>query len=62
MPVLAEQHTVICPDLRGYGESAKPAATSRRTYSKRTLAQDIVALVAGLGFEEFAVPLADHMS
>src|SRR3954454_10860953 len=53
-PMLAEDHTVICPDLRGYGESSKPA----EGYAKRELAADIVALARELGHESFA--LAGH--
>lgn len=52
---LATDHTVICPDLRGYGDSDKPAETDGTTYSKRTMAADIVALAAGLGHERFAL-------
>ncbi|PZS31091.1 MAG: alpha/beta hydrolase [Pseudonocardiales bacterium] len=52
---LADRHTVICPDLRGYGNSDKPAATSADTYSKRTMGADIVAAAAELGFDTFAV-------
>jgi haloacetate dehalogenase len=55
---LAADHTVICPDLRGYGDSDKPAATDPATYSKRTMAADIVALARALGHERFA--LAGH--
>ncbi|WP_163507878.1 alpha/beta fold hydrolase [Fodinicola acaciae] len=55
---LAAEHTVICPDLRGYGESDKPAGTDPQTYSKRTMAADIVALCGKLGHERFA--LAGH--
>ena len=55
---LAADHTVICPDLRGYGASDKPAATDATTYSKRTMAADIVALARALGHERFA--LAGH--
>jgi pimeloyl-ACP methyl ester carboxylesterase len=55
---LAADHTVICPDLRGYGASDKPAARDADTYSKRTMAADIVALAGGLGHERFA--LAGH--
>ncbi|MFC5754060.1 alpha/beta fold hydrolase [Actinomadura rugatobispora] len=55
---LAADHTVICPDLRGYGASDKPAATDDRAYSKRTMAADIVALARALGHERFA--LAGH--
>ncbi|EME97648.1 alpha/beta hydrolase [Streptomyces mobaraensis NBRC 13819 = DSM 40847] len=52
---LADEHTVICPDLRGYGASDKPAATGPEVYSKRTMAADIVALAAALGHERFAL-------
>jgi haloacetate dehalogenase len=54
---LAKDHTVICPDLRGYGASDKPAA-GEDTYSKRTMAADIVALAKALGHDRFA--LAGH--
>jgi haloacetate dehalogenase len=52
--ILADDHTVICPDLRGYGASDKPA----HGYDKRTMAADIVALAKELGHDEFA--LAGH--
>ncbi|MFF5296050.1 alpha/beta fold hydrolase [Paractinoplanes globisporus] len=52
---LAADHTVICPDLRGYGASSKPAAVSPDTYSKRTMAADIVALARELGHDRFAL-------
>lgn len=52
---LAAEHTVICPDLRGYGDSDKPSATDTSTYSKRTMAADIVAAAAALGHERFAL-------
>ncbi|KJS62005.1 alpha/beta fold hydrolase [Streptomyces rubellomurinus] len=56
---LAAEHTVICPDLRGYGASDKPAETSDGlAYAKRTMAADVVALAAALGHERFA--LAGH--
>ncbi|MFG1606819.1 alpha/beta fold hydrolase [Actinoplanes sp. NPDC049265] len=51
---LATDHTVICPDLRGYGGSDKPADG----YSKRRMAADIVALAAELGHDRFE--LAGH--
>lgn len=54
-PALAGRHTVLCPDLRGYGDSDKPAAASPATYSKRRMAQDVVDVVRALGFERFAV-------
>ena len=46
---LAADHTVICPDLRGYGASDKPAETDADTYAKRTMAADVVALARALG-------------
>src|SRR5687768_16892065 len=52
---LAADHTVICPDLRGYGASDKPAGGG---YDKRTMAADIVALARALGHDRFA--LAGH--
>jgi haloacetate dehalogenase len=55
---LAADHTVICPDLRGYGDSDKPADTDGTAYAKRTMAADIVALARELGHERFA--LAGH--
>ncbi|MFJ8632244.1 alpha/beta fold hydrolase [Streptomyces sp. NPDC093568] len=55
---LAADHTVICPDLRGYGASDKPAETDGTVYAKRTMAADVVALARALGHERFA--LAGH--
>ena len=55
---LAAEHTVICPDLRGYGDSDKPAETGPDSYAKRTMAADTVALAAALGHDRFA--LAGH--
>lgn len=55
---LAADHTVICPDLRGYGASDKPAEDGPDTYSKRTMAADAVAVAKALGHERFA--LAGH--
>jgi pimeloyl-ACP methyl ester carboxylesterase len=55
---LAADHTVICPDLRGYGASDKPVEADSATYAKRTMAADVVALAHALGHERFA--LAGH--
>jgi haloacetate dehalogenase len=52
---LAADHTVICPDLRGYGASDKPDGPA---YAKREMAADIVALAHALGHDRFA--LAGH--
>ncbi|MEV5588908.1 alpha/beta fold hydrolase [Nonomuraea pusilla] len=55
-PLLASSHTVICPDLRGYGRSGKPPTTpDHAPYSKRAMARDLVALARALGHERFAV-------
>ncbi len=55
-PLLAEQFTVVCPDLRGYGDSTKPPGDpEHRTYARRTMARDQVAVMRALGFERFAV-------
>lgn len=55
-PQLAERYFVICPDLRGYGDSDKPAGdATHAAYSKRTMAQDIVALVDALGIDRVAL-------
>ncbi|WP_042173722.1 alpha/beta fold hydrolase [Streptomyces sp. NBRC 110035] len=55
---LAADHTVICPDLRGYGASGKPEDTDGTVYAKRTMAGDVIALARALGHERFA--LAGH--
>ena len=55
---LAADHTVICPDLRGYGASDKPAEAGPDTYAKRTMARDVVRLAAEFGYDRFA--LAGH--
>ena len=53
-PALAEHFTVVATDLRGYGDSSKPAgAPDHANYSKRVLAQDQVTLMRSLGFERF---------
>ncbi|MEJ2854449.1 MULTISPECIES: alpha/beta fold hydrolase [unclassified Saccharothrix] len=51
---LAADHTVLAPDLRGYGDSDKPADTGR-TYAKRTMAADVVKVAAAFGHDRFAV-------
>ena len=54
-PLLAEHYTVVCPDLRGYGDSDKPPSSDEdlSTYCKRTTANDLVAVMRRLGFERF---------
>lgn len=48
IPALAEQYTVVAPDMRGYNETEKP----RGGYDIRSLVQDIVELIGVLGFEK----------
>jgi haloacetate dehalogenase len=55
-PRLAERFTVVVPDLRGYGDSSKPAGGSdHAAYSKRVMAADQVEVMASLGHDRFAV-------
>src|SRR5438270_2657880 len=55
-PRLAQDFTVVIPDLRGYGDSSKPPSTpDHSAYSKRALALDQVETMAALGFERFRV-------
>jgi haloacetate dehalogenase len=55
-PQLAERFTVVAADLRGYGDSSKPTgAADHSSYSKRTMAADMVAAMAALGHERFSV-------
>ena len=58
-PALAERFTLVCADLRGYGDSSKPGAgPDHAGYAKRTMAQDMVEVMAALGHERFM--LAGH--
>jgi haloacetate dehalogenase len=50
-PALLDQYCVVCPDLRGYGDSEKP----REGYDKRTMARDIHVLMEALGHSRYAV-------
>lgn len=55
-PALAERFTVVCADLRGYGDSGKPKGGSdHAAYSKRAMARDQVEVMAALGFERFSL-------
>jgi haloacetate dehalogenase len=55
-PQLAERFTVVAADIPGYGGSFRPApAPDHAPHSKRALAEDLVAAIAELGFERFAV-------
>ena len=53
-PVLAREFTVVCTDLRGYGDSEKPPGGEDHSgYSFRAMAQDQVEVMAALGFDKF---------
>jgi len=54
-PVLARDFTVVCTDLRGYGDSSKPPdGEDHINYSFRAMAQDQVEVMETLGFARFA--------
>ncbi len=62
-PLLAARHTVVCPDLRGFGQSSKPLDTSDHVgSSKRAKARDCMALMRHLGFSRFAIAGHDRGS
>lgn len=53
-PLFAENYTVICSDLRGYGDSDKPQSDKKHlTYSKKTMGLDQNELMKKLGFKEY---------
>jgi len=55
-PQLARDYTVVCPDLRGYGDSSKPRGLpDHSNYSKRAMALDMVEAMESLGYLAFHV-------
>ncbi len=55
-PALAERHTVVAMDLRGYGwSSAPPGDAAHETYSKRAMGRDVVTVMEALGHTRFHV-------
>lgn len=55
-PELAKHFTVICPDLKGYGDSDAPAPDAdSAAYSKRVMGRELLDLMAALGHRRFAV-------
>src|SRR3954447_20691415 len=58
-PALARTHTVVRPDLRGYGWSSAPKSDPvHETYSKRAMGRDVIRVMEKLGHVRFA--LAGH--
>jgi haloacetate dehalogenase len=55
-PLLAADFTVVCADLRGYGDSGcPPSSPDHAPYSKRELALDMVTVMRQLGFARFSI-------
>jgi haloacetate dehalogenase len=55
-PLIAEKYTVVCADLRGYGDSSKPRGLADyANYTFRAMAGDQVAVMKALGFDRFHV-------
>jgi haloacetate dehalogenase len=60
-PHLAQSHTVVMTDLRGYGDSSKPVGTEDHgNYAKREMARDQVEVMRHLGFAQFDVLAHDR--
>ncbi len=63
VPELSKHFTCVCPDLRGYGASAKPPTTADHApYSKRVMAADMIGVMKALGFDTFRVVSHDRGS
>jgi len=61
LPALAERHRVVLMDLRGYGDSSRPAADAQHlNHSKREMALDAMAVMRAHGFERFDVLAHDR--
>jgi haloacetate dehalogenase len=55
-PALAQRFTLVIPDLRGYGDSSKPATDAdHMPYSKRAMALDLVEVMTALNFDRFDI-------
>ena len=62
-PELSKTYQVICPDLRGYGRSAKPKTDAAHTpYTKRAMAGDLTGLMVHLGHDQFLIGSHDRGS
>ena len=56
MPVLARHYTVIVPDMRGLGDSSRPADGD---YTKKSVADDLYKLVQNLGYKQVFLAAQD---
>jgi haloacetate dehalogenase len=55
-PHLAAEFSVVCADLRGYGDSScPPSSPDHAPYSKHAMARDMVSVMDQLGFDRFAI-------
>ncbi|HVZ19599.1 MAG TPA: alpha/beta fold hydrolase [Vicinamibacterales bacterium] len=55
-PDLAKDHTLVMPDLRGYGDSSKPEdGVNHANYSKRAMALDLIEVMKHYGYDRFAM-------
>ena len=60
-PALAQEYTVVCADLRGYGDSSKPPTDNEHSpYSKRAMAADMVEVMRTLGYPRFRLGAHDR--
>jgi haloacetate dehalogenase len=60
-PALCRHYTVVACDLRGYGDSSRPASDERHfAYSKRAMAADVLRVMQSLGFPQFSVLAHDR--
>jgi haloacetate dehalogenase len=63
VPKLAEHFSIVAADLRGYGDSDKPAssaAVNHAPYSKRVMAKDMIEVMAHFGYQQFKVLAHDR--
>jgi pimeloyl-ACP methyl ester carboxylesterase len=59
LPGLSAQYDVVAPDLRGFGETEKPAVGPNPNATAETHAEDLRALADLLGFERFGLVSGD---
>ena len=60
-PRLAEDHSLVMLDLRGYGDSSRPdAGDASAAYAKREMARDSLAVMRELGYDRFGVLAHDR--